>query len=72
MQYRCIRPFGAAVAGDVTDVPDGATVSPLFWEPLDATQSVPASPVAVSPAPAQPDAAQVAAASPATTPEGSI
>lgn len=42
MKVRCVRPHGYAVPGDVAEVPDGAAVSPEYWEiiPEPATASV--------------------------------
>ena len=34
MQVRCVRAFAGHVVGDVIDVPDGASVSPVYFEPL--------------------------------------
>lgn len=36
MQVRCIRKFGAHKVGGLAEVPDGASVSPLYFEPVTA------------------------------------
>lgn len=33
MQVRCVKAHGYAKPGDLAEVPDGAAVSPEFWEP---------------------------------------
>lgn len=33
MQVRCIRPFAGHKVGDLVEVPDGAEVSPVYFEP---------------------------------------
>lgn len=45
MQVRCVRAFGALVPGDVAEVPDGAAVDPVHFEP------VPPPPPPAAPAP---------------------
>lgn len=44
MQVRCIHPFASHQVGDVIDVPDGAQVSPVYFEPLTATPPPPEPP----------------------------
>jgi hypothetical protein len=34
MQVRCVKAFSGHVPGDVVEVPDGAAVSPVYFEPL--------------------------------------
>lgn len=41
MQVRCIKDFGGAVAGDLAEVPDGASVDPAHWEPAAPASSLP-------------------------------
>lgn len=50
----CVRAFGDFRPGDTTEVPDGATVSPLFFVPQDtlqAPQGAPAQNTKKAPAP---------------------
>lgn len=49
-QVRCVKPFGTAEVGDLAEVPDGAAVSPEFWEPV--TEPVAAAEPEAAPAPA--------------------
>jgi hypothetical protein len=35
MQVRCIRPRAGVKVGDLAEVPDGATVSDLYWEVVE-------------------------------------
>jgi hypothetical protein len=44
VQVRCIKPFGGLDVGDVAEVPDGAAVDPVHWEPA-AVPSLPLAPV---------------------------
>lgn len=45
MKYRCIRARADLEAGEVVEVPDGAAVSPLYFEPVTAAAAKPAEPV---------------------------
>lgn len=54
MQVRCVRPFSGHKAGDVVTVPDGATVSPVYFEPVPAPVPQPA-PAPAAPAPGTPE-----------------
>lgn len=47
MQVRCIRASYGHEAGDLVEVPGGATVSPLYFEPV---QEAPAAAPAAAPA----------------------
>jgi len=51
MKVRCVKAFGSHKPGDVTEVPDGSSVSEVHFEPVAAG---PAPPAAV-PAPTAPD-----------------
>lgn len=57
-QVRCIKAFGNAKPGDVTEVGDGAAVDPEHWEtvipsaPPPAAVKLPAPGAAATPAPA--------------------
>ena len=57
MQLRCIRPRAGVKVGDVAEVPDGAAVSDLYWEPaappLPEAASTPPVSLPVSSAPAK-------------------
>lgn len=53
MQVRCIRAFGNAEPGDVVEVPDGAAVDPVHWEPVTPAPAPAAKPAAPA-APAAP------------------
>lgn len=49
MQVRCIRNFGSHEPGDLAEVPDGASVSPLYFEPVTPDpEPAPATPPPVS------------------------
>lgn len=56
MQYRCIKARLGTKVGAVVDVPDGAAVSPLYYEPVEQASPPPAGPPGppVSPVPASP------------------
>lgn len=54
MQVRCIRARAGVKAGDLAEVPDGAEVSPLYFEVVEP-------PPAPRPSPSQPPAAPAAA-----------
>jgi len=53
MQVRCIRPRAGIAAGDLAEVPDGAEVSPLYFEVVQPPPPPPAAPPPAS-APAAP------------------
>jgi hypothetical protein len=55
MQVKCVQAFGRHARGDVAEVPDGAEVSPVYYEPLHSADTPPA-----------PDPEPAAAAAPAT------
>jgi hypothetical protein len=63
MQVRCIKAFAAHKPGDVAEVPDGAEVSPVYFEPLTAP-AAPATP------PDPPPAAPAAPAGTFSQPKG--
>ena len=43
MQVKCIKAHGYSVPGDLVDVPDGASVSELYWRVMpDPTPGEPA------------------------------
>jgi len=42
MQVRCVRAHGEFVPGDLSEVPDGAEVSDLYWEPVTKASAPPA------------------------------
>ncbi len=42
MQVRCVRAHGEFRPGDLSEVPDGAEVSDLYWEPVPAAPPPPA------------------------------
>ena len=59
MKVRCIRARVGVEVGDVVEVPDGAVVSPLYYEPVE--DGPPASPAAAGiPVAAKPPAATAA------------
>lgn len=41
MQVRCVAAFGDFVPGDLSEVPDGAQVSELYWEPVAPAPAIP-------------------------------
>ena len=53
MQVKCIRPRAGIKAGDLAEVPDGAQVSDLYWEPVPFAPSTPPVSLPVSSAPAK-------------------
>ena len=57
MQVKCIRPRAGVQVGDVAEVPDGAEVSDLYYEPvtppLQAAASTPPLSLPVSSAPVE-------------------
>jgi len=42
VQVKCIKAFGPRRPGDVVDVPDGAAVDPVYFEPAGAAVPAPA------------------------------
>lgn len=48
MQVRCVRAFGLHMPGDLAEVPDGAVVDPVHYEPVTAASAPPALPAAAS------------------------
>jgi hypothetical protein len=62
MQVRCIRPRAGIAAGDLAEVPDGAEVSPLYFEAAE--------PPAETPPPAAPPPASAPAAPVPVSPRG--
>lgn len=53
MQVRCIRARAGLAVGDLAEIPDGAEVSPLYFEPVQPPAPPPAVPP-VTPVPASP------------------
>ena len=51
MQVRCVRAHGFFVPGDTSEVPDGAAVSDLYWEPVKAAAAPSAPPAVKAPEP---------------------
>ena len=49
MKVRCIRARAGVEIGDVAEVPDGAEVSPLYWEPAGPASAPSAAPSATTP-----------------------
>lgn len=51
MQVRCVRAHGFFVPGDLSEVPDGAAVSDLYWEPVKPAAAPPVTAPAVADTP---------------------
>jgi len=56
-QIVCVRAFGNFRPGDITEVPDDASVSPLHWAEPGSVEAVAAQATAKAQAPPQPPAA---------------
>jgi hypothetical protein len=50
MQVKCVRAFAGHKPGDVVEIPDGAAVSPVYFEPLPPPATPDPPPAAPAPA----------------------